>query len=88
MITIHPDYSTLFSSFRDIDDFLNIDIDIVRDFKNRKTGRFEIDGKGFSLVEVLSMCPTDWKLSTSKSVDFVNNEMKETFPLGVYKDKS
>jgi len=47
MIYINPDYKELFSSFRDIDDFLNIDIDIVRDFKNRKTGRFEIDGKGF-----------------------------------------
>ncbi|MHC4950381.1 MAG: lipopolysaccharide core heptose(I) kinase RfaP [Planctomycetota bacterium] len=47
MIYIHPDYSELFSSFRSIDDFLGIDIEIVRDFKNRKTGRFEIDGKGF-----------------------------------------
>ncbi len=53
----------------------------------KKAFQNQIDGKGFSLVEVLSMCPTDWKLSTAKSVDFVNNEMKEAFPLGVYKDK-
>ena len=53
----------------------------------KKAFQNQIDGKGFSLVEVLSMCPTDWKLSTSKAVDFVNNEMKEVFPLGVYKDK-
>jgi 2-oxoglutarate ferredoxin oxidoreductase subunit beta len=55
---------------------------IKKDFQNK------LDGKGFSLVEVLSMCPTDWKLSTAKSVDFVNNEMKKVFPLGVIKDKS
>ena len=53
----------------------------------KKAFQNQIDGKGFSMVEVLSMCPTDWKLSTAKSVDFVNNEMKEAFPLGVYKDK-
>ncbi len=53
----------------------------------KKAFQNQIDGKGFSLVEVLSMCPTDWKLSTAQSVDFVNNEMKEAFPLGVYKDK-
>ncbi|MHC5083087.1 MAG: thiamine pyrophosphate-dependent enzyme [Planctomycetota bacterium] len=52
----------------------------------KKAFQNQIDGKGFSLVEVLSMCPTDWKMSTSKAVDFVNNEMKTAFPLGVYKD--
>ncbi len=46
----------------------------------------QIEGRGFSLVEVLSMCPTDWKVSPVKGVDFVNNEMKAVFPLGVYKD--
>ena len=54
----------------------------------KKAFQNQVDGKGFSLVEVLSMCPTDWKMSTAKAVDFVNNEMKKVFPLGVYKDKS
>lgn len=53
----------------------------------KKAFEKQIAGKGFSLVEVLSMCPTDWKLSTEKSIAFVNNEMKKVFPLGVYKDK-
>ena len=53
----------------------------------KKAFQNQIDKKGFSLVEVLSMCPTDWKLSTAKAVDFVNGPMKEAFPLGVYKDK-
>ena len=47
MITIHPDHEELFAPFHSIDDFLKIDVDLVRDFKNRKTGRFEIGGKGF-----------------------------------------
>ena len=54
----------------------------------KKAFQNQIDGKGFSLVGVLSMCPTDWKLSPAKSIDFVNEEMKKVFPLGVYKDKS
>ncbi len=53
----------------------------------KKAFQNQIDGKGFSLVEVLSMCPTDWKMSTAKAIDFVNKEMKTYFPLGVYKDK-
>ena len=47
----------------------------------------QIEGKGFSLVEVLAACPTDWKLSPTDSIDFVNTHMKEAFPLGVYKDR-
>ena len=33
------------------------------------------------------MCPTDWKMPQAKAVDFVNNDMKAVFPLGVYKDE-
>jgi 2-oxoglutarate ferredoxin oxidoreductase subunit beta len=52
---------------------------IKRAFEN------QINGLGFSLVEVLSMCPTDWKVTPKKAVDFVNTEMKQVFPLGVFK---
>ncbi len=52
----------------------------------KKAFQNQLDGKGYSLVEVLSMCPTDWKLTPKQGVDFVNNEMKTAFPLGVYKD--
>ena len=47
MIELYPDYAEIFGSYHSVDDFLVIDVDLVRDFKNRKTGRFEIDGKGF-----------------------------------------
>lgn len=54
----------------------------------KKAFQNQIDGKGYSLVEILSMCPTDWKISPPKAIQFVNNKMKEVFPLGVFKDKS
>lgn len=54
----------------------------------KKAFQNQLDGKGYSLVEILSMCPTDWKVSTSAAVDYVNNEMKQEFPLGVYKDEA
>ncbi len=54
----------------------------------KKAFENQIAEKGFSLVEVLSMCPTDWKLPPEKAMDFVNEKMKKVFPLGVYKDRS
>ncbi|HAK61276.1 MAG TPA: 2-oxoglutarate oxidoreductase [Nitrospiraceae bacterium] len=53
---------------------------IQRAFKN------QIDGTGFSLVEVLSMCPTDWGMTPIQAVDWVRNHMMKYYPLGVYKD--
>ena len=53
----------------------------------KKAFENQIAGKGFSLVEVLSMCPTDWKLSPREALDFVNDKMKAAFPLGVFKDR-
>ncbi len=53
----------------------------------KKAFQNQLAGKGFSLVEILSMCPTDWKLSVEESLKFVENDMKKVFPPGVYKDK-
>ncbi len=47
----------------------------------------QLEEKGFSLVEVLSMCPTDWKLTPVQAAEYVETQMKKVFPLGVYKDK-
>jgi 2-oxoglutarate/2-oxoacid ferredoxin oxidoreductase subunit beta len=43
---------------------------------------------GFSMVELLSTCPTNWKISPSKSLDFVAEHMVPVFPLGDYKVNS
>jgi len=52
-----------------------------------KAFRYQIEGKGFSFVEILFPCPTDWGMSTEESVDWMRSEMIPAFPLGVFKDK-
>jgi 2-oxoglutarate ferredoxin oxidoreductase subunit beta len=42
----------------------------------------QIDGKGFSLVEVLSPCPTYWELSPKQALDWIRDVMIKEFPLG------
>jgi 2-oxoglutarate/2-oxoacid ferredoxin oxidoreductase subunit beta len=42
---------------------------------------------GFSLVELLSLCPTNWGLNTLQSVELVEKEIIPAFPLGVFKDE-
>ncbi|MFA5074060.1 MAG: thiamine pyrophosphate-dependent enzyme [Nitrospirota bacterium] len=46
----------------------------------------QINGTGFSFVEVLSLCPTDWGLTPIKALDWVRDHMMPYYPLGVYKD--
>lgn len=51
-----------------------------------KAFRYQMQGKGFSLVEVLSPCPTDWGLSPEGALKWMRDEMIPAFPLGVLKD--
>ena len=53
----------------------------------KKALQYQLDGKGFSMVEVLSTCPTNWKMSPIEAADYIKNEMTKIFPLGVFKDK-
>lgn len=46
----------------------------------------QIEGKGFSMVEVLSTCPTNWGMTPVEALQRVANEMVAYYPLGVYKD--
>lgn len=45
----------------------------------------QLEGKGFSLVEMLSTCPTNWGLSPEDSMDFVRDRMIPLYPLGEFK---
>lgn len=45
----------------------------------------QIENKGFSLVEVLSACPTYWDLSPVKSLDWIKNTLSKEFTLGKIK---
>lgn len=54
---------------------------ILKAFRNQK------EGKGFSLVEVLSSCPTNWGKTPSGALEWLEENMIPYYPLGVYKDK-
>ena len=53
----------------------------------KKAFQNQIEGKGFSLVEVLSTCPTNWGLAPDKAIGWLEENMRPYYPLGVYKDK-
>jgi len=55
---------------------------ILKAFKN------QVEGKGFSLIEVVSTCPTNWGLTPNDALKWVDENMIPYYPLGVYKDKS
>ncbi len=46
----------------------------------------QVDGKGFSLVEVLSSCPTNWGMRPVEAFDWLISSMIPYYPLGVFKD--
>ncbi|MBQ8178764.1 MAG: hypothetical protein IJ033_06215 [Clostridia bacterium] len=52
----------------------------------KKAFENQIAGKGFSMVELLSSCPTNWGMTPTQAADFVKDEMTKVFPLGVFKD--
>ena len=54
----------------------------------KKAFQNQIDKKGFSLVEVLSTCPTNWGMTPEKALKWVDEAMIPYYPLGVYKDRS
>lgn len=53
----------------------------------KKAFQNQIDGKGFSLVEVVSTCPTNWGLKPEDALNWAKENMIPYYPLGVYKDK-
>jgi len=53
----------------------------------RKAFRYQVEEKGFCLVEVLATCPTNWRMSPARSLEWIREEMVTTYPLGVYKDR-
>jgi len=53
----------------------------------KKAFQNQLDGKGFSMVELLTICPTNWGLNPKDSISFLEKQMEEYYPLGVYKDE-
>lgn len=52
----------------------------------KKAFECQVQGKGFSLVEVLSTCPTNWGMPPVEALKRVEHEMMPHYPLGVCKD--
>ena len=53
----------------------------------KKAFQYQMEKKGFSMIEVLSSCNIGWGLSPNDALQYIKNEMATYFPLGVYKDK-
>ena len=65
----------------------------VKNVKNakkaiKKAFENQVNDKGFSLIEVVSTCPTNWGLTPVKALEWVDEKMIPYYPLGVYKDRS
>ena len=70
-----------------------VTVNSVKNVKNakkaiKKAFMNQIEGKGFSLVEVLSSCPTNWGMTPQKALQWIDEKMIPYYPLGVYKDRS
>ncbi len=54
----------------------------------KKALQNQIEGRGFSLVEVLSPCPTGWGLTPTDACDWVRDTLMKAYPLGIIKDET
>jgi len=52
----------------------------------KKAFEYQIDGVGFTIIEVVSTCPTNWGLSPVDAFQWLRDTMLPYYPLGVYKD--
>lgn len=68
-----------------------VSVDTVKNINNakraiKKAFQNQLDGLGFSIVEVLSTCSTNWGMSPTDSLQWLRDNMIPYYPLGVYKD--
>ena len=53
----------------------------------RKGFQNQLENKGFSFIELMSNCPTNWGMSAEKTIQWMQENTLKTFPLGVFKEK-
>lgn len=68
-----------------------VSLDTVANIKKakqaiKKAFEVQLKGLGFGFVEILSTCPTNWKMTPDKAHERVRNEMMQVFKPGIYKD--
>ncbi len=54
----------------------------------RKAFEVQMAGLGFSVVEILSPCPTNWKMTPVQAIKWIDKQVTKEFPIGVFKDLS
>ena len=52
----------------------------------KKAFKYQIEGRGFTMIEVLSTCPTNWGQTPVESLKWLESNMIPQYPLGVYKE--
>ena len=68
-----------------------VSVDSVKNVKAakraiKKAFQYQADGHGYTIVEILSVCPTNWGLSIQDSIEWLKDNMIPYYPLGVVKD--
>ena len=53
----------------------------------RNAFKFQNEARGFSLVEVLSTCPTNWGKTPIESLEWLEEKMIPNYPLGRFKPR-
>ena len=53
----------------------------------KKAFQNQLEGKGFSMVEIVTSCPTNWGLDPLDALDYIEEKMLPEFPLGVFRDR-
>ncbi|MCF0140800.1 MAG: 2-oxoglutarate oxidoreductase [Mogibacterium sp.] len=53
----------------------------------KKAFQYQMEGKGYSIVEIVTSCPTNWGLGTLESLEFLREKMFAEYPLGLVRDK-
>jgi len=54
----------------------------------KKAFQYQIEGKGFSIIEILSSCPVYWGMPPREALGFIEDKLAPYYPIGVYKDIS
>ena len=85
--------SEMLSTLEGLEFIARVAVNNVKNVKNaaktiKKAFENQVAGKGFSLVEVVSTCPTNWGLTPEKALEWLEENMLPYYPLGVYKDRS
>ena len=64
------------------------DIPNIRKAKKaiKKAFTYQLEGKGFTMIEVVSTCPVNWGMKPRAALDWAKEHMLPIYPLGVYKD--